>query len=83
MAIKHITTPYELLVRWSDGGVLQGAHVVLRESLVDDTNPGTIAREPRTFAGCQRTVLRGGTVTPDFAQRIFALWRNHRGGAGS
>lgn len=36
MALKQKKTPYELLVRWNDAGVLVGAHVVYRESAVNN-----------------------------------------------
>ncbi len=41
--------------------------------IIDDLDLGTIQREPRPFAGFNRTRLPGGNVTPEFAQRLFAL----------
>jgi hypothetical protein len=36
MPITKSKTPNEFLVRWSDAGVIQGAHIVFRESVIED-----------------------------------------------
>lgn len=36
MPITKSKTPNEFLVRWSDSGVIQGAHIVFRESVIED-----------------------------------------------
>ena len=35
MAITKTQTPYEFMARWSDAGVLTGAHVVFREAIIE------------------------------------------------
>jgi len=46
--------------------------------IVDDSNPGSIAREPRAFAGAQRVRLLDGEVSTDFARRVAELQAKHR-----
>ena len=36
MPITKSKTPNEFLVRWSDAGVIQGAHIVFREAIAED-----------------------------------------------
>lgn len=36
MPIIKSKTPNEFLVRWSDAGVIQGAHIVFREAVIED-----------------------------------------------
>ena len=36
MTITQSKTPNEFLVRWSDAGVIQGAHIVFREAITED-----------------------------------------------
>ncbi len=36
MPITKSKTPNEFLVRWSDSGVIQGAHIVFREAITED-----------------------------------------------
>ena len=36
MTITKSQTPNELLVRWSDAGQIQGAHIVFREAVIED-----------------------------------------------
>ena len=36
MTITKSKTPNEFLVRWSDAGVIQGAHIVFREAITED-----------------------------------------------
>ena len=36
MPITKSKTPNEFLVRWSDSGVIQGAHIVFREAIAED-----------------------------------------------
>lgn len=45
--------------------------------IVDDLAVEAVHREPRAFAGCQRTHLPGGAVTKEFALRLLDLQRKH------
>ena len=54
MPITKSQTPNEFLVRWSDAGQIQGAHIVFRESVIEDGTELTsrlLPAQPVALAG--------------------------------
>ena len=54
MPITKSQTPNEFLVRWSDAGQIQGAHIVFRETLIEDGTELTsrlLPAQPVALAG--------------------------------
>ncbi len=54
MSIIKVQTPNEFLVRWSDAGQIQGAHIVFREAVIEDGTELTsrlLPAQPVALAG--------------------------------